>query len=139
MLPAENVADLKASHSDCVVWSSHQAALQKEKNELARVKLELEQVKKAKADMEATWTEELRLQDGRMKEIQGKLDEDALENQVESLKAKPAEWLSELRWINGQMAGEFSAPASFPCSSPNACIPRHRRSSRRCSPSKLKV
>ena len=49
-----------------------------------------------------------------MKEIQDKLDEDsaranALENQVESLKTKPAEWLSELRWINGQMAGESSA------------------------------
>ena len=88
----------------------HQAALQKEKNELARVKLELEQLKKAKADMEATWAEELRLQAGRMKELQDKLDEDsaranALENQVESLKAKPKEWLSELRWINGQMAG----------------------------------
>ena len=70
-------------------------------------------MKKAKADMEATWAEELRLQAGRMKEIQDKLDEDsaranALENQVESLKAKPAEWLSELRWINGQMAGESS-------------------------------
>ena len=111
---AEDFADLKASHSDCVVRSSHQAALQKEKNELARVKLELEQLKKAKADMEATWAEGMRLQARRMKEIPDKLDEDsaranALENQVESLKAKPAEWLSELRWINGQMAGEFSA------------------------------
>ena len=97
-----------------MVRSSHQAALQKEKNELARVKLELEQVKKAKADMETAWTEELQLQAGRMKEVQDKLDEDsaranALEKQVESLKAKPAEWLSDLRWINGQMAGESLA------------------------------
>ena len=64
--------------------------------------------------MEATWAEELRLQAGRMKEIQDNLDEDsaranALENQVDSLKAKPAEWLSELRWINGHMAGESLA------------------------------
>ena len=71
-------------------------------------------MRKAKADAEATWAEELRLQAERMKEIQDKLDEDsaranALENKVESLKTKPAEWLSELRWINGQMAGESSA------------------------------
>jgi hypothetical protein len=48
-----------------------------------------------------------------MKEVQDKLDEDSaratsLEKQVESLNAKPAEWLSELRWINDQMAGESS-------------------------------
>ena len=94
--------------------SSHQAALQKEKNELARVKLELEQVKKAKADMETAMTEEQQLQARRLKEVQDRLTEDSaransLEKQVESLKAKPAEWLSELRWINGQMAGESSA------------------------------
>ena len=93
--------------------SSHQAALQKEKDELARVKLELEQIKKAKADAETTWAEELQLQAERMRELQEKLNEDsarasALEKQVESLKAKPAEWLSDLRWINGQMAGESS-------------------------------
>ena len=49
-----------------------------------------------------------------MRDIQEKLDEDsaranALERQVETLKAKPNEWLSELRWINGQMVGESSA------------------------------
>ena len=96
-----------------MVRSSVQAALQKQKDELKRVKLELEQVKKAKADMETGLTEELRLQAGRLKEVQDKLDEDSaratsLEKQVETLKAKPAEWLSELRWINDQMAGESS-------------------------------
>ena len=103
---AEDFAEWKSAHSDCVVRSSHQAALRKEKDELARVKLELEQVKKAKADMEATFTAELKLQAGRMKEVQDKLDEDSaraesLEKQVDSLKAKPTEWLSDLRWING--------------------------------------
>ena len=102
---AEDFAEWKAAHSDCVVRSSHQAALQKEKDELARVKSELEQLKKAKADMETTLTKELRLQAERMKEVQDKLDEDSaradsLEKQVESLKAKPAEWLSDLRWID---------------------------------------
>ena len=96
-----------------MVRSSHQAALREEKDELARVKLELEQVKKAKADMETAMTQELQLQAGRLKEVQDKLNEDsacanALEKQVESLKAKPTEWLSDLRWINGQMAGESS-------------------------------
>ena len=110
---AEDFAEWKASHSYCVVRSSHQAALQKERNELARVKLEREQVKKAKTVMETELTEELRLQAGRMKEVQDKLDEDSaratsLEQQVETLKAKPAEWLRELRWINEQMAGESS-------------------------------
>ena len=93
--------------------SSVQAVFQKKKDELARVKLELEQVKKAKTVMETELTEELRLQAGRLKEVQDKLDEDSaraasLEQQVENLKAKPAEWLRELRWINEQMAGESS-------------------------------
>ena len=74
---AEKFDDLKASHSDCVVRSSHQAALQKEKDELSRVKLELEQTKKAKADAESTWAEELQLQAKRMRELQEKLNEDS--------------------------------------------------------------
>ena len=78
------------------------------------MKLELEQTKKAKADAESTWAEELQLQAERMRELQEKLKKDsarasALEKQVDSLKTKPNEWLSELRWINGQMAGESSA------------------------------
>ena len=97
-----------------MVRSSHQATLQKEKDELSRVRLELEQIKKAKADAETTWAEELQLQAERMKELQENLDEDSarantLENQVESLKTKPNEWVSELRWINNQMSGESSA------------------------------
>ena len=91
-----------------------QAALQKEKDELSRVKLELEQTKKAKADAESAWAEELQLQAERMRELREKLTEDsarasALEKQVDSLKTKPNEWLSELRWINQNMSGEFSA------------------------------
>ena len=73
---AEDFAELRASHLDYVVWSSHQAALQKEKNELAQVKLELEQLKKAKDDAEITWAEELQLQAERMRELQEKLNED---------------------------------------------------------------
>ena len=58
---AEDFAALKASHQDCIVRSSHQAALQKEQDELSRVKLELEQMKKAKADAETALAEERRL------------------------------------------------------------------------------
>ena len=110
---AEDFDEWKAAHTDCVTRSSVQAVFQKKKDELARVKLELEQVKKAKTVMETELTEELRLQAGRLKEVQDKLDEDSaratsLEQQVETLKAKPAEWLRELRWINEQMAGESS-------------------------------
>ena len=77
MLHVENFADLKASHSDCVVRSSHQATLQKEKDELSRVKLELEQTKKAKADAESAWAEERRLQAEGMRELQEKLAENS--------------------------------------------------------------
>ena len=74
---AEDFAEWKAAHTDCVTRSSVQAAFQKKKDELARVKLELEQVKKAKTVMETELTEELRLQAGRLKEVQDKLDEDS--------------------------------------------------------------
>ena len=100
---AEDFAELRASHSDCVVRSSHQAALQKEKNELSRVNLELEQTKKAKADAESAWAEERRLQVEGMRELRENLAEDSarastLEKQVDALKTKPNEWLSELKF-----------------------------------------
>ena len=91
---AENFADLKASHSDCIVQSSHQATLQKEKDKLSRVKLKLEQTKKAKADTESAWAEERQLQAEEMRELREKLAEDSaransLEKKVDALKAKP--------------------------------------------------
>ena len=109
---AESFADLKASHSDCIVRSAHQAALHKEKDELSRVKLELEQTKKAKADAESAWAEERQLRAEEIREIQQKLTEDttradALEKQVDVLKSKPNEWLRELKWINDKLSGEF--------------------------------
>ena len=109
---AEDFATLKAFHSDSIVRSSHQAALQKEKDELSRVKLELEQTKKSKADAESMWAEERQLRAEEMRELREKLDKDSaransLEKQMDALKVKPNEWLSELKWINEKLSGEF--------------------------------
>ena len=78
------------------------------------MKLELEQTKKAKADAESAWAEERQLQAEGMRELREKLADDsarasALEKQVDTLKTKPNEWLSELKWINEKMSGEFSS------------------------------
>ena len=75
------------------------------------MKLELEQTKKAKADVESAWAEERQLQAEEMRELREKLAEDSaransLEKQMDALKVKPNEWLSELKWINEKLSGE---------------------------------
>ena len=71
-LDAGELKILKATHSSCVPTSTlegqikeredtHQAALQKERDELSRVKVELEQLRKEKADAESALAEEKRL------------------------------------------------------------------------------
>ena len=104
--------------------SSHQAALQKEQDKLSRVKLELEQVKKAKDDAESVLAEERKLRAKEIKELQKKLTEDtaradSLEKQMDALKVKPNEWLSELKWINDKLSGESPSwplsPSLFEC------------------------
>ena len=101
---------MKSAHQHCVPSSTlenrlkqcedlHQVALQKEREELNRVKLELEQVKKEKADVESALTE--KTQSLTEAEDRAKL----AESRLEELRVKPAEWLAELKLINQEMSG----------------------------------
>ena len=101
---------MKSTHQSCVPSAtlesrlkqcedSHQVALQKEREELNRVKLELEQVKKEKADAESALTE--KTQSLTEAEDRAKL----AESRLEELRVKPAEWLAELKLINQEMSG----------------------------------
>ena len=121
---AYDFAALKASHKDCIVRSSHQVALQKEQDDLSWVKLELEQMKKAKANAETALAEERSLRAEETKELRAKLEEDSaransLEKQMDALKVKPNEWLAELKWINEKLSSESLfwtlSPSFFKC------------------------
>ena len=84
---AVEVKELKAAHQNCVPMSTVEArvktsedklaaALAKEKDELSRVKLELEQLKKDKAAVATALAEEKRLRVEETQRLQEKLDED---------------------------------------------------------------
>ena len=105
---------MKSTHQSCVPSAtlesrlkqcedSHQVALQKEREELNRVKLELEQIKKEKADAESALKE--KSQNLTEAEDRAKL----AESRLEELRVKPAQWLAELQSINLEMSGKFFA------------------------------
>ena len=76
------------------------------------VKLELEQLKKEKADVETALAEEKRLRAEETKELQEKVNEDlqranVVEKQLEELKEKPKQWLADLKWLNEILLCEF--------------------------------
>ena len=120
------VAELKiakAAHQNCVPSSTldsrlkeredaHQVALQKERDELSRVKLELEKVRNKKSAAETALAEERKFRAAetlKLKETLTETDQRAIsvEQQLDELKAKPAQWLSELQFINAEMASKF--------------------------------
>ena len=57
-------------------------------------------------------TEEKQLRVAETQKLRETLDEteqraNSVEQQLETLKAKPAQWLKELAWINSEMASKF--------------------------------
>ena len=122
-LVADELKIAKAAHQDCVPSSTldsrlkeredaHQIALQKERDELSRVKLELEKMRKEKTAAETALAEERKLRAAetlKLKETLTKTEERAtsVEQRFEELKAKPAQWLTELQWINNEMVVSF--------------------------------
>ena len=92
---------MKSTHQSCVPSAtlesrlkqrddSHHVALQKEREELDRVKLELEQVKKEKSDAESALKEKAR----HLNEAQDRAQ--LAETRLDELRVKPAQWLAEL-------------------------------------------
>ena len=126
-LAADELKLAKAAHQSCVPSSTldsrlkeredaHQAALQKERDDLSRVKLELEKMRSEKVAAETALAEERKLRAVETQKLKETLDEteqraDSVEQQLDELKLKPAQWLSELQWVNDQMASKF--PLSF--------------------------
>ena len=122
-LAADELKIAKAAHQSCVPSSTldsrlkeredaHQAALQKERDDLSRVKLELENARKEKAAAETALAEERNLRAVETQKLKETLDETeqratSVEQQLDELKAKPAQWLSELQWVNDQLSSEF--------------------------------
>ena len=105
---------MKSTHQSCVPSAtlesrlkqcedSHQVALQKEREELNRVKLELEQIKKEKSDTESALKEKARL----LTEAQDHAQ--LAETRLDELRVKPAQWLAELQSINMEMSGKLFA------------------------------
>ena len=105
---------MKSTHQSCVPSAtlesrlkqrddSHHVALQKEREELDRVKLELEQVKKEKSDAESALKEKAR----HLTEAQDRAQ--LAETRLDELRVKPAQWLAELQFINREMSGKLFA------------------------------
>ena len=103
---------MKSTHQSCVPSAtlesrlkqrddSHHVALQKEREELNRVKLE--QTKKEKSDAESALKERAR----HLTEAQDRAQ--LAETRLDELRVKPAQWLAELQFINREMSGKLFA------------------------------
>ena len=110
-LNADKLKLFKVAHQNCVPVSTldtrvkesedaHQAALQRERDELSRVKLELEQLRKEKTAAETTLAEEKRLR------VETEQRASSVEQRLEELKAKPEEWRKVLEWLDSEMSSK---------------------------------
>ena len=77
---------------------AHQAALQKERDELSRVKAELEKLKKEKEDATVALAEEKRIR------IETEQRANSVAQRLEELKTKPNEWRELLAQLDSEMA-----------------------------------
>ena len=119
----EELETVKAAHQNCVSTSaldeqikqrevSHKAKLQRERDDISRLKIELEKSQSQKSEAERAVTEEKQLRIAETRKLQETLDEteqraNLAEQKLETLKAKPEQWLKELAWINSEMASKF--------------------------------
>ena len=122
MLPTDDHKALADSHQDCISTSAlaaqnkqredtHKAELQKEQDEISRLKIELEKAQSQKAELEKAVPEE---KQRRVNEAQkhkelpydAEVRANSAQQELATLKAKPGEWLSELTRINSEMASK---------------------------------
>ena len=87
---------------------AHQSELKKEKDEVSRLKTELEQSLRHVAELEKASTEEKQLRDAETRKLKESLEEFesrtiVAERELEALKIKIARWLAEFSSINGQL------------------------------------
>src|SRR5664279_5405733 len=94
----------------------HKAEIQKEQDEVSRLKAELEEVKKNhKAEMEQATAKEKERQEGQAqihKELLDKAEACATsaQKELDELKGKAGVWKSELTRINSEMSSKFFIP-----------------------------
>jgi len=91
---------------------AHKAELQKERDEVSRLKAELKKAHTQKAEMEKAAAEEKKRQEDKsqkLKELLERAETSATSTQKEldMLNAKARTWMSELNKINSEMASKF--------------------------------
>ena len=94
---------------------AHQAELLKEREEIFRLKAELDRSRGRTADLEKSATEEKQLRDEETRKFKESIKEfesraTSAEGETEALKAKISRWLAEFSTINGEMDSK-----PFPC------------------------
>ena len=87
---------------------AHQSELKKEKDEVSRLKTELEQSWGRVAELEKVSAEEKQLRGEETRKLKESLEEfesrtTMAERELEALKTKIARWLAEFSTINGQL------------------------------------
>ena len=108
---AAELKNFKVAHQNCIPVSTldtrvkeredaHQVALQRERDELSRVKLELEQLRKEKTAAEIALSEEKRLR------VITEERANSVEQRLEELKAKPEQWRKVLEWLDSEMSSK---------------------------------
>ena len=91
----------------------HKAEIQKEQDEVSRLKAELEEMKKNhKAEMEQATAKEKERQEGQAQKHKELLDKaeayaTSAQKELDELKGKAEVWKSELTRINAEMASKF--------------------------------
>ena len=123
---AEEVRDLKLAHQNCLLpaqvearqqdlETARQAESQKHQAEITKLKLDLAEARKTNAELGTALETEKRLRAEEQKELRETSERaDSVEKQLDRLKAKPAEWLSDLQWIHHELSSKFV---------PSLCLP----------------
>jgi len=91
---------------------AHKAELQKERDEVSRLKAELTKAHTQKTEMEKAAAEEKKRQEGEVQKLKELLETTesratSAQNELDTLTAKAGTWMSELRKINFEMASKF--------------------------------
>ena len=88
--------------------TARQAKSQKHQAEIKKLKLELAKAHKTSSELKTALEDEKRLRGGEQKELQEANERaDSVEKQLDQLKTKPVEWLSDLQ------GSTESSPVSF--------------------------
>ena len=97
---------------------AHQAELNKEQEEVSRLKAELEKSRSRAAESEKTAAAERQLREEETRKLKESLEESksqstSAESELQALKAKIAKWLVDISSINSEMDSKPPSPSAF--------------------------